>query len=164
MKRNRYPVIAVLLVLCLLSGASWLAAGTTGKIVGTVIDHSTNEPLVGANVLLVGTSMGSATDVNGNYMIINVPPGIYSVKVSMIGYNTLITEHVKLSIDMTTTINAKLESTVLETGEVVTIVAKRPLIQRDMTSSLSSVSADEIEDLPVQSMEDILELQAGVVR
>jgi hypothetical protein len=164
MKRNRYPVIAALLTLCLLSGATWLAAGTTGKIVGTLIDRSTKEPLIGADVLLVGTSVGSSTDVNGNYMIINVPPGIYSVRVSMIGYKTLVTEHVQLSVDMTTTLNAELESTVIEAGEVVTVVAERALVQKDMTSSLSSVSAEEIEDLPVQSIEDVLELQAGVVR
>jgi hypothetical protein len=164
MKRNRYPMIAALWTLCLLSGSTWLAAGTTGKIVGTVIDRSTKEPLIGANVLLVGTSVGSMTDKSGNYLIINIPPGIYSVKVSMMGYKTLITENVRLSIDMTTTIDAELETTVIESGEVVTVVAQRALIQRDMTSSLSSVGAEEIQDLPVQNMEDVLELQAGVVR
>lgn len=82
----------------------------------------------------------------------------------MLGYKTLITENVKLSIDMTTTLNIALEQTVLRTDEVVTVVAERPLIQKDMTSSLSTVGAEEIEDLPVQSMEDVLELQAGVVR
>ena len=164
MKRNPYPVITALLTFCLLLCVSRLAAGTTGKIVGTLVDGSTKEPLIGADVLLVGTSIGSSTDENGNYMIINVPPGIYSVRASMIGYKTLITEHVKLSVDMTTTLNAELESTVIEAGEVVTVVAERALVQKDMTSSLSSVSADEIEDLPVQSIEDVLELQAGVVR
>jgi outer membrane receptor protein involved in Fe transport len=164
MKRNRYPVIAAFLALCLLSGASWLTAGTTGKIVGTVIDRSTKEPLIGANVLFVGTSMGSLTDMDGNYMIINVPPGIYSIRASMIGYKTMITEEVMVHIDMTTNLNIVLEPTVLQTEEAVTVVAERPLIQKDMTSSMSSVSADEIEDLPVQSMEDVLELQAGVVR
>jgi hypothetical protein len=164
MKRNRYPVIAALLAFCLFFGANWLAAGTTGKLVGTLTDRSTKEPLIGADVLLVGTSVGSSTDMNGNYMIINVPPGVYSVRVSMIGYKTLITENVKLSVDMTTTLNAELESTVIEAGEVVTVVAERALVQKDMTSSLSSVSADEIKDLPVQSIEDVLELQAGVVR
>ncbi len=152
------------LVICLLSRANWLTAGTTGKIVGTVIDRSTKEPLIGADVLLVGTSVGSMTDMHGNFMIINIQPGIYSVRVSMIGYKTLITKDVKLSIDMTTTLNAELEATVIETDEVVTVVAERPLVQKDMTSSLSSVGAEEIKDLPVQSMEDILELQAGVVR
>ncbi len=164
MKQNCYQWIAVFLVLCLFLGVSWLTAGTTGKIVGTVIDKSTKEPLIGANVLLVGTSLGSLTDLDGNYMILNVPPGIYSVRVSMIGYKTLITEDVKLSIDMTTTLNIALQQTVLQTDEAVTVVAERPLIQKDMTSSLSTVGAEEIKDLPVQSMEDVLELQAGVVR
>ncbi|MBN1780341.1 TonB-dependent receptor [bacterium] len=164
MKRNRYPVIAALLALCMLSGAGRLAAGTTGKIVGTVIDRSTREPLIGANVILVGTTVGTMTDADGNFIVINIPPGTYSVSVSMIGYKTLITESVKLSIDMTTTLDAELESTVIEAGEVVTVVAERAMVQKDMTSSLSSVSADEIKDLPVQSIEDVLELQAGVVR
>jgi outer membrane receptor protein involved in Fe transport len=164
MKRNRYLWIAAILGGCLLSGANRLAAGTTGKIAGTVIDRSTNKPLIGANVLLAGTSIGSVTDLDGYYSILNVPPGIYSVRVSMIGYKTLVTEDVRVSIDMTATCNADLPPAVIESGEAVTVTAERPLVRKDMTSSLSSVGADEIRDLPVQSVEDVLALQAGVVR
>jgi outer membrane receptor protein involved in Fe transport len=164
MKRHCHLWIAASLGVCLLSGASRLAGGTTGKIVGSVIDGSTKQPLIGANVLLVGTSIGAVTDMDGYYSIINLQPGIYSIRISMLGYKTLITQDLRISIDMTTTLNANLETTVIQAGEAVTVTAERPLIRRDMTSSLSSVGADEIKALPVQSMEDVLQLQAGVVR
>ncbi|HSH65074.1 MAG TPA: carboxypeptidase-like regulatory domain-containing protein, partial [Bacteroidia bacterium] len=49
-------------------------AGTTGKIQGKVTDKNTGEPLPGVNVIVVGTNIGSATDVNGEYFILQVPP------------------------------------------------------------------------------------------
>jgi outer membrane receptor protein involved in Fe transport len=165
MKRNRQlRIVAAILGVCLLSGAGRLAAGTTGKIAGTVVDRSTRQPLIGANVLVVGTSAGTVTDMDGYFMILNMQPGIYSIRVSMMGYQTRVTEELRVSIDMTATCDAELASTVIETGESVTVTAERPLVRKDMTSSLSTVGADEIRDLPVQSMEDGLELQAGVVR
>ena len=65
-------------------------AGTTGKIAGTVRDAQTGEPLIGANVVLKGTGMGAATDMDGYFYIINVPIGEYTVEVSMIGYQTVV--------------------------------------------------------------------------
>jgi len=63
-----------------------LYAGTTGKIAGRVVDANTGEPLIGVNVVISGTSMGAATDIDGNYFIINIPPGIYEIKASLVGY------------------------------------------------------------------------------
>ena len=64
-------------------------AGTTGKIVGQVTDSGSGEPLVGVNVSLSGTSLGSSTDGDGNYLILNVPPGIYTMIFKYIGYNMI---------------------------------------------------------------------------
>jgi len=139
-------------------------AGTTGKIVGIVKDASTGDPLPGVNVILEGTTMGAATDVNGYYFVINVPPGTYTMRAEMIGYQSQVVENVKVSVDMTTTINFNLNMTVLEAGQEVTVVAQRPMVQKDMTSSLSAVSSDEIQAMPVQEVSDVLELQAGLVR
>jgi outer membrane receptor protein involved in Fe transport len=141
-----------------------LSAGTSGKITGTIKDAASQEPMIGANVLIDGTTMGAATSTDGNYVIINVPPGIYKLRLSMVGYKMLIIENVRVNIDQTTTINAGLTQTVLDAGESVTIVAERPLVQMDMTSSQVAVGADEIDKLPVQTFQDILEMQAGVVR
>ena len=58
-----------------------LFAGVTGKLVGKVTDKNTGEPLIGANILLQNTNLGAATDENGEFIIINIPPGVYTVKV-----------------------------------------------------------------------------------
>ncbi|MBN1995915.1 carboxypeptidase-like regulatory domain-containing protein, partial [candidate division KSB1 bacterium] len=138
--------------------------GITGKVSGTIVDANTGEPLPGANVLLESTRLGAATNLEGRYIFIKVPPGSYTLVVRMMGYKEMRVENVRVSIDLTTTQDIRLESTVLEAEETVTVVAERPLVQRDMTSSLASVSAEEISELPVQNIADVLQLQAGVIR
>ncbi|MCH7682043.1 TonB-dependent receptor [candidate division KSB1 bacterium] len=139
-------------------------AGQTGKIVGRIIDAESGEGLPGVNTILEGTTMGAATDLEGYYIILNLPPGTYTVKSSMIGYNTVRVTQVKVSIDQTTTVNFPLQSTVLEIGEEITITAERPIVQKDLTSSLSIVRSEDIARMPVEDLADILELQAGVSR
>ncbi|OGC09981.1 hypothetical protein A2V82_05920, partial [candidate division KSB1 bacterium RBG_16_48_16] len=129
-----------------------------------VTDRASGEPLPGANVIIDGTSLGAASDLSGTYIILNIPPGVYTLNVSMMGFKELIVEKVRVSIDLTTTINVILDETVLEAGETVTIVAERPLVKMDMTSSLSAVGAEEIEALPVTEVSDVLELQAGIIK
>ncbi len=64
-------------------------AATVGKIVGQVTDKETGDPLPGCNIVITGTSMGAASDADGVFFIVNVPPGAYSVKASMIGYQSI---------------------------------------------------------------------------
>ena len=82
-----------------------LAAGITGKVFGTIRDASTGEPLIGCNVILQGTSFGAATNLDGTYIIINIPPGKYTVTASMIGYAKSNVTDVIVRSDLTTTIN-----------------------------------------------------------
>ena len=138
-------------------------AGTTGKIAGVVVDSQTNEPLPGVNIIVVGTMLGAASDIEGRYAILNVPPGIYELRAEMIGYTPNVTKNVRVKIDLTTTINFSLSGTVIGLDEV-TVIAEREIVQMDMTSSLPAVGAEEIEDLPVQSVNEVLSLQAGVVQ
>jgi hypothetical protein len=150
--------------LCLVFAATMAFAGSTGKISGVVTDAGNHTGLPGANVLIEGTSIGAVADLEGRYAILNVPPGTYRVRASMIGYRTMIVQNVRVSADLTTAIDAALPPTTLESGETVTITAEKPMVQMDRTSSLVTVSSDEIRNLPVQNMGDVLELQAGVVR
>ena len=85
-----------------------LTAGQTGKIAGRVTESGSGEPLVGCNVLISGTSSGAATDANGEYFIINLPPGSYDVEFSMIGYASYSAEGVSVNIDVTTPVDAVL--------------------------------------------------------
>lgn len=156
-------VLHLVFPLCLLFGASLLTAGTTGKIAGKVLDAETNEALPGANVTVEGTNMGDATDLQGEYQVLNLPPGEYTLVVSMMGYTTQRIQGLQVRIDLTTSQNVKLNATVLEAGEEVTIVAERPIVQMDMTSSLSTVGSEEIKVLPAQSVNYLIGLTAGVV-
>lgn len=138
-----------------------LFAGTTGKISGTITDAENGAPLAGVNVMIEGTTMGAATDVNGFYFIINVPPGIYTVKATMMGYEIKTQVGVRVTTDMTTKLDFKLKSTVIE-GQVVTVVAERPAIQKDLTSSLQSFSNNEITEAPIENLHQIIEIQSGI--
>src|SRR4030042_6109040 len=95
-------------------------AGITGKISGIVKDAETGETLMGVNVVVTGTTLGAATDRNGNYFILNVPPGGYTVEASMMGYEKLSQTDVKVSSDHTTLVGFELKQTTL-VGAAVTI-------------------------------------------
>lgn len=137
--------------------------GTTGKIVGQVTDQQSGEPLPGANVLIRGTRLGASTNLEGQFLILNIPPGIYDVEASMLGYRKVIKKQVKISTDLTTKLAFELAETPIE-GEEVVVVAERPLIQKDITSRQAYVGNKEITELPVRDFKDILALQAGVSR
>ncbi len=137
-------------------------AGTTGKLVGTIKDAQTGEPLIGANILIEGTDYGAATNVSGEYVILNIPPGRYNVKISYIGYESILFTDVIIIVDQTTQLSAELNYQSIEVDEVV-VVAPSPMIRKDITSSISVISRDEIEALPVSTFTQLLSLQAGVV-
>jgi len=137
-------------------------AQSNGRLIGLVTDAETGEPLIGANVIIVGSSFGSATDLDGNYTIMNMDAGTYELKASFLGFQTVITSNVRVTSGLTTYIDFKLSGTDIAT-DVVTIVAQKELIKKDATSSIRTVSAEEIDNLPVRGMTDIVSLTAGVV-
>ena len=158
-QRSVWAVVVALLALGLPTCGY---AGVTGKIAGSIRDTKTGEALVGANVAVVGTQQGAATDLNGEYFILNVPTGTYTIEVSLVGYQSYRETNVKVLPDFTRTLNAKLDATTLE-GEVVTVLAERPLIEKDATGSTQVTTAKEIRNLPVRGFAGVTALQAGVV-
>ena len=147
--------------LALFIPASGLHAGTTGKIKGRVVDARTGEPLPGVNIQVVGTTLGAATDLDGFYIILNVSPGQYLLKVSYIGHASS-TVQVQVVVDLSTTQDFSLTQESIEVGEV-TVIAERPVVEMDRTNSAAFMSAEQISELPVQSLTDLVQLQAGVV-
>ncbi|HWP82581.1 MAG TPA: TonB-dependent receptor [Bacteroidota bacterium] len=135
--------------------------GTTGKVAGRVKDASSGEPLIGANIVLEGTTLGAATDVEGYYVILNVPPGKYNVIVSSIGFTRKTVSGIQVNIDLTTTVDVSLDPTVVELEEV-TVTAEIPVIRKDLTSSEARVTSNEIRNMPVQEVHEVLSLQAGI--
>ena len=128
-----------------------------GKIAGTVTDASTGEPLPGVNVQIEGTDMGAATNLDGQYTIINVPPGTYDVQFTYIGYATKVVTGVRASLDQTSTVNAQMSQTVIE-GETVTVVATPPPVDKTMTATRVNFSDEVIDNvLPTNDLNDILQ-------
>jgi outer membrane receptor protein involved in Fe transport len=140
-----------------------LFGGSTGKVAGRVVDAETGEPLIAANILIEEILLGAATDMDGNYTILNIPPGTYTLKAMMIGYRTNRVLNVEVSVDFTTRVDFELAPSVLEM-ESVDIIAVRPIIQKDLTSSRATIGAETISEMPVETYEDVLELQAGIVK
>jgi outer membrane receptor protein involved in Fe transport len=138
----------------------FLYAGTTGKISGTIKDAATGEPLQGATVILEGTALGTVSDQNGRFFIINIPPGSYSLKATYVGYKKYHAVNVEVAADLTTQWNIALEASAVEVGETV-VYAERPLIQKDVTSKLTIVSADELSNLPLNNVQDVIATKAG---
>ncbi|MGB9561765.1 MAG: TonB-dependent receptor, partial [bacterium] len=139
-----------------------LYGGVTGKISGRVVDAQTGEGIAGANVVIIGTTMGAATDIDGNYFIINVPPGTYDLRATVIGYDTLVIRNVQVFSDKTTNLDFKLTPTVIKAKEVQ-VVAKRPPVEKDVTATSTYVTGEEIRSMPVQTVGEVLVTKTGVV-
>ncbi len=145
------------------SVSSTLFAGTTGKLTGKVTDKETGEPLPFVNITIEGTMLGAATDLNGKYVILNIPPGVYNVKAQYIGYQSVLVEKVRISVDLTTRQDFQLAPTTVKLGEVV-VTSGKELIRKDVTATEARVTASQIKNLPVAELSDVLQLQAGVTR
>lgn len=156
------PVFRLIVSFLILTwGISFLWGGTTGKITGQVIDKSTNEPLPGANVIFQDMALGGVTDNKGYFTVLQVPPGVYTVQVSFIGYTKVIVADVRVQIDQTTKLNIALEPETLQ-GKTVTVVAEKRMVKEDVATSVTAVSNREIEELPVSNIQSVVGLQAGV--
>jgi outer membrane receptor protein involved in Fe transport len=136
-------------------------AGTTGTISGTVLDSDGN-PVVAATIRVEGTRFGAYSDAEGNFSILNVAPGTYEVRVQRLGYQNKRFVDIVVSADRNTRISAQLVEEAVQTEEVV-VVAEKPPVDLGITSSRATVTTEQIESLPVQTLEDVVNLQAGVV-
>jgi outer membrane receptor protein involved in Fe transport len=139
-----------------------LEAGTTGKIAGKVTDAQSKETLIGVNILVVGTTLGASSNIDGEYFILNVPPGRYELKASGVGFAPVSVGAVNVTVDQTTRIEFQMQSRTVEIGDVV-VTATRPIVQRDLTSTVSSVGSDQLSKIPVEDVSSVVNLQAGVV-
>jgi outer membrane receptor protein involved in Fe transport len=156
--------IVVLAGLFLLISAQPIWAGTAGKIAGVVNDAESRAPLPGAAVMIQGTSIGTSTDEDGEYFILNVPVGTYTVEASLIGYQKVIQTKVTVLLDLTTPLDFQLVSSPIELKKGVTVVASRPLIQKDLTSSTDMVIREQLNYLPnAVGVQPVISNMAGTV-
>ena len=117
-------------------------AGTTGKIRGTIKDASTNEPVAGAVVAVEDLGLGGTTDEDGDYFIINIPPGEHAVSVFIIGYEKVTKTKVAVNVDRTVNVNFDLKTAAIEMG-VVLVEAGREVVPMDVSGSQAVVTSEE---------------------
>jgi TonB-dependent SusC/RagA subfamily outer membrane receptor len=147
----RSSVILLLIISFVVS-----AFGQVGEIRGTVYDKETNNPLPAASVIIVGTQLGSATDVNGNYIIKNVKPGTYKVQARFIGYGAQ-TKEVTVRPGETATVDFYLSPTALQLDEVVVTGTGTALEKRSVGNTVGTVTIKDIEIAPVRSITEVLQ-------
>jgi outer membrane receptor protein involved in Fe transport len=160
-KKNRNFWLALFLIAA--AWQSFLLAGNTGKLSGRITDAITGEALTGANIVLQGTKLGASADVNGKYFIVGIPAGNYEVKASFLGFQTKIIKNVEINIDRTTELDIQISKKNIELSNEVVVVAKKPPIALDVSSSKQDINLDNVKNAPVQDFNDMLNMQAGVI-
>lgn len=154
----------VLLAAVLSFGAAAHAdAGTTGRISGHIHDAATGAPLPNANITILETTLGAASVSEGQFFVLNVPAGVYSVMASVMGYKPAIVENVLVVADFTTEVAFRLTGSVVAVLEPVRTVAERPLIQRDATSTIRVIEGRQYANLPTRGYQEAAAIQSGVV-
>jgi len=164
-------LLQMIVAVAILPNIVW--AGSTGKILGRVTDASTGEPLPVAEIMLTHVwhgnqaielpmPRGAVADMEGNFVLLNIKPGRYTVLVRMMGYEAKIIENVRVSVDRTTPMDVSLSETIIE-GKTVTVTAQREAIKKDMTSSIKMVSSEDIANFKLESVGEVVALQPGVV-
>ena len=159
--RKLFPLVKYTILLLFVAVS--VGFSQSGKISGKVTDKTTGEGIPFVNIVIEGTTQGAASDLDGFYNILNVSPGVYNVKASAIGYSSVSVQGIRVSIDLTSKIDIQLAEVTLELGQDVIVTATKPLVTKDLTSSTSIVSADDISALPVTEFQQVLQLKAGIV-
>jgi hypothetical protein len=154
------PAIRLAAVVFAIFFAASALAGTTGKIAGKILDQDTGEPLPGVSVLIEGTTTGAATNIQGEFFIINVPPGVYDLRVSLVGYGPVEVTNVKVSVDLTSTVNMEMSTETIDMG-TITVEAERPLIEKDITSSRTTIAPTQITDSANDGIVNAVNFTAG---
>lgn len=141
-----------------------LFGATTGKIKGLITDKNSGEPLIGATVVVVGTSLGAAANIDGEYIILNVPAGEYDLEAKFLGYQPLRVSGVRVSADLTVeqdfAIGPLAEGVAME--EIV-VERKRDLVQKNATNAVRIQTGEDIENLPIRGVAAAVALSPGAV-
>ena len=144
-----------------ITAVQFVFAQTTGKISGNVLDQN-KQPVIGANVLVLGTNLGAAVNEDGSYYILDIPSGTYTVIISAIGYVKHRIENVQVRPGLTTRLNVEMQTATVSLNEVV-VQSSKPPIQKDLTSKMQGFDANELRSLPLSgTIANAITSQAGI--
>jgi outer membrane receptor protein involved in Fe transport len=158
LRRTLIPALVLLLV-----AASGVLAQDPGRISGVVVDAEDGKPLAFANVIVMGTGLGTFTKQNGRFTIDAVPAGTYSLQVMMMGYAAQTKENVVVNPDFTTDVDFSLKVTVVVELEEVQVTAERKMVDVEQTQTVRTVTTDDVQQRAINTVEEAIAVQAGVV-
>lgn len=150
-----------------------LPAAYSGKISGTIINADTEEPIQAANIFISGkwendqeiqieSNQGAASDEQGDYYILNVKPGTYTITCQSMGFAKSVIREVSVNSNRTTPVDFTLYPSTMELQEVV-VNASQEVIKQDVSASKYYIRSKDIENLPLEGLDEILSTQLGIV-
>ena len=136
---------------------------STGTLTGTVKDKNTGELLFGAGIKLVGTYKGQTSDLDGRFVISGIKAGDYNIKVQYIGYSTTLLTGIRIEAGGIKNIEVNMLPAV-ENLQEVTVVGRQTQVNLELAASEISVSREQIEGMNSRDVQEVVALQAGVVK
>ncbi len=158
---KKFITFSIFLFISVFLSTQLFAQSSAGKLSGRITDTDTEEALIGANVVILNTSLGAACDLDGNYFILNITPGTYDVQLSFVGYSSKIIKEVRIVGGVTYELNSTL-SPGIAMEEIV--VSDEKFFEEKATNTVKVVDSDAISKLPVRGVENFVALQSGVVK
>ena len=156
MNNIKFTIINIIILSNLIFGSS-----DFGKIRGKIIAIEDSTGLIGVNISILDTDLGAVSDEKGNYTIIGISSGVYSVRFDYIGRQSKTFKNIYVESSLSTSLNVQLSQSVIE-SEAIIVSGARKIIQPDVTTSTVYIGQDEMQKLPVTELRDALMLQAGV--
>lgn len=149
------PLLLLAVAFIVINALIW--AGATGQIKGTVTDKETKQPVIGASVLVVGTTRGAMTNADGKFVISQLEPGVYTLRITHMHYQTVEMTDVNVTSDLVTEVSVSLEKKTAELEKIVVSAERDPIDKREVSL------LQTIEMKPVTTVQDLLRQTAGVV-
>jgi len=159
----------IIAAFCLFALSDMAAAQGTGTISGKVVDRSNDEPLIGANVMIVGASWGAISDLDGCFLIKGLPAGTYQVRFSFISYQAVTVAEVRVTADRDTRLSVALTPSSIQMQEVIVTAqaiknseAAVITMQKNAGHMVDGVSAELIGRNNSSDGADVLKRMAGI--
>ena len=155
--------VNIIILLLYVAGLLFAQVDTRGSLKGIIKDSQSGDPLVGVNIVVLGTYLGASSDEDGFYLISDMKSGEYTLEVSYIGYKVIRRTGVRVEVGESFTLNFELESTALALGQEIVVIGEKPLIQFDETSTTRRMTSQDISNQTFEDVKSVVSTQVGVV-
>jgi hypothetical protein len=138
------------------------SVGATGQIKGRLTVANTGQPVIGASILVVGSTQGAMTDYQGNYRILRMNPGFHKLRISHLEYVTIDVTSVGVMSGRVSEINRRMTPKVTDLDDIITVIGTPDILDRFMVDSRVNIGQEFIKRRPVMTVDNLLEQVAGV--